>query len=108
MGRLIGDDVPLDMPTLIEQTARVIGETTVRKNAIYGDSVQRVEQALLSLAPNGIATEQYGDLLLLTRILDKCCRIANRVTDEDENPYADIAGYAIMGIVAEARERMER
>ena len=48
------------------------------------------------LYPDGVRPEQYDDLLALTRIVDKCFRIANGNQGE-ENAYADVAGYGLLG-----------
>jgi hypothetical protein len=47
--------------------------------------------------PNGIRPDQYGDILLMVRILDKLSRIANKKKAFKENPFEDILGYSIRG-----------
>jgi hypothetical protein len=76
-----------------------IGELVDEKNAAYGD-FNAAGELLKSLYPNGIKVEQYGDMLCVVRILDKLRRIA---TDRDalgESPYQDIAGYGLLGAMA--------
>jgi len=48
------------------------------------------------LYPNGVKPEQYVDLLVTVRIVDKLFRIANRKDALGENPWQDIAGYGIL------------
>lgn len=50
------------------------------------------------LWPNGVPPESFGDMLVLVRVFDKMKRIA---TDRDafgEDPWRDIAGYALLSI----------
>lgn len=74
-----------------------IGELVEQKAAAYGESFAKSGDHLRMLFPDGLKPEQYDDALLLVRIFDKQMRIA---TDRDalgESPYADIAGYGILG-----------
>lgn len=50
------------------------------------------------LFPNGVQLAQYQDLLVITRIIDKLFRIANDKTAFSEDPWKDIAGYAILSL----------
>lgn len=75
-----------------------IGELVAEKNAAYGDSFGRSGRVLRELYPNGISPENYNDLLTIARILDKLFRIASRKDAFGENPYKDIAGYAILAV----------
>ena len=75
-----------------------LGELVDSKNEAYGNSFAKSEEFFKLLYPNGIPVSSYGDILLIARIWDKLMRIA---TDRDalgENPYQDIAGYALLGI----------
>lgn len=76
--------------------AAKIGALVDLKQKAYGDSFGKAPKILRVLYPNGIMTDQYEDVLAIVRILDKFSRIA---TDKDalgENPWQDIAGYAIL------------
>ena len=57
------------------------------------------------LYPNGIQPYQYGDLLTIVRMLDKVFRIANMPSEDKdimgEEPYKDIAGYALLALERE-------
>jgi hypothetical protein len=76
-----------------------IGNMTDEKNAAYGDSVARSQEILRILYPNGVKTEQYRDMQLVTRIIDKLFRIATDKPAFGESPFKDIAGYAVLGYV---------
>ena len=68
------------------------------KNVKYGNSFGTAGEALKILYPAGIKPEQYANALLITRIWDKLKRLA---TDNDaggEDPFLDIAGYAVCGL----------
>lgn len=80
-----------------EEIAAEIGTTVVRKNKVYGNSFGKTTDFIKLLYPHGIRNDQYDDVLLLARIFDKLVRIATGAKDE-ENPYFDIAGYAVLGV----------
>jgi len=74
---------------------------TIEKNQKYGDAVRKTIGILGTLYPEGIRPDQYPDLLLLVRVLDKVVRISSytpeRRAEDDESPWADIRGYGILG-----------
>lgn len=70
----------------------------VEKQKSYGNSVVTSPQAFELLYPNGIPVEKYGDALTLVRIWDKMMRIANNKDAFNEDPYNDIAGYALLAL----------
>jgi hypothetical protein len=77
-----------------EEITKIVQE----KNRAYGDSANVSWSLLSTLFPSGIPTDKFKDALLIIRILDKICRIAQG--DEkafSESPYMDIAGYALIG-----------
>ena len=81
-----------------EKIGQDIGRLVAEKNKAYGDSFSKSCDILKVLYPNGVAVLQYGDLLAITRIIDKLFRIA---TDKDalgESPYRDIVGYGILSV----------
>ena len=80
------------------QIGTEIGELVQQKNAAYGGSFAKAGDFLRLLFPDGIPADRFDDALLMVRIFDKQMRIA---TDKDafgESPYADIAGYGILGV----------
>ena len=88
-----------------EEVGAGIGRLVSEKNASYGDSFSKTNGILRILYPDGIKPDQYGDLLTITRILDKFFRIA---TDKDafgESPWRDIAGYSILKVAALDNEK---
>lgn len=75
-----------------------VGSLVQSKNTAYGDSFSKSSEILKVLYPNGVQADQFQDLLTITRVIDKLFRIA---TDKDalgENPWRDIAGYALLAI----------
>jgi hypothetical protein len=45
-----------------------------------------------------VKPEQYGDLLAITRVIDKLFRLATKKNAFGESPWRDICGYALLGI----------
>jgi len=89
----------------LKSSGEKITKLVIEKNLAYGDAVNKVTDIVKILFPDGISPDQYKDMLLLVRDLDKTCRIANGdPTAFDENPWQDKAGYAICGM-AQGRRR---
>ena len=78
-----------------------IGALVESKNEAYGNSFSKAHSIIEILYPNGIEKNQIKDVLALVRIIDKMFRIATRKDAFGENPWMDIAGYAILKSVAE-------
>lgn len=74
-----------------------IGKIVDIKNMQYGDSTRKSGEILAILYPNGVKPDQYRDMLLMVRIIDKLFRVANG-NQGDEDAYSDIAGYGILGV----------
>lgn len=73
-----------------------IGELVQSKNKAYGSSFSKSGDILAILYPSGVRPGQYTDMLAIVRIVDKLFRIA---TDKDalgEDPWRDVAGYALL------------
>ncbi len=81
----------------IERVGTEIAKLCSEKNKAYGSSFEKTAPFLLLLFPDGIRTDQYADLGLAFRIFDKLMRIANRKEAFGESPFADIAGYGMLG-----------
>lgn len=75
-----------------------IGELVSEKNKAYGDSFKESRFILKLLYPNGISHEQFADALAIVRVIDKLFRIAQNKSAFGENPWEDIAGYAILSL----------
>lgn len=82
----------------IAKVCEEIAPMLIDKNRQYGNAVDRTARILAILYPNGIQTADFVNALTVTRVCDKLCRIANRAPDED--PWTDIAGYAILKIAS--------
>lgn len=85
------------------EMGRLLGELTQMKNAAYGDSFAKSGEILAILYPTGIKPEQYRDALAIVRVIDKLFRIATRKDAFGESPWKDIAGYGILGAVADEK-----
>lgn len=83
---------------IYEQLGQQVGQLVDEKNAAYGSSFAESHKILSVLYPNGISPEQYTDALAIIRVIDKLFRIATSKDAFGETPWADIAGYAILGI----------
>ena len=79
-----------------QEIANDLVELLDEKNAAYGNSFLDTPEILKILYPEGVATDDFENLLTITRILDKIYRIANNDTSED--PWFDIAGYAFLAM----------
>ena len=83
-------------PGKYERHAADIGALVDRKNVAYGESFRKSGDIIRILYPRGIAPEQYDDALVMIRLIDKMFRIANHKTAFGEDPWQDIAGYAVL------------
>ncbi len=73
-----------------------LGALVDTKQAAYGDSFGKAGEVLKILYPNGVSHAHMQDLLTVARVLDKLFRVA---TDRDalgEDPWKDVAGYALL------------
>jgi hypothetical protein len=96
------NSLPEDQPECktdgkFEKFASEIGKVVDQKNRAYGNSFAEAGEFLKILYPSGIPLESYNDALTLTRIFDKLKRIATNNDPFGEDPFFDIAGYAILG-----------
>jgi len=80
--------------SIANKVARLISE----KQVAYGDSFGRSAAVMEIFFPNGVPVEKYQDFLAFTRVVDKLFRIANRKEAFGEDPWMDIAGYALLSI----------
>jgi hypothetical protein len=85
---------------LIKEIAEQVGTITAEKNEAYGSSFEKSGQILEILFPDGVKPEQYKDMLLIARMLDKLFRIANDKGAFNEDPFKDLAGYSVLGALA--------
>ena len=86
-------DISIELGSLLEE-----------KNRSYGSAFSKSSEILKILYPVGVQPDQYTDLLLTTRILDKLFRIANDKSAFNEEPWKDIAGYGLLGIYKEQKD----
>lgn len=83
-----------------EDKGKEIGKLVDTKNIQYGAAFAKSGGILRILYPKGISLDQYDNMLTLVRIIDKMFRIATNDAGPEE-PWADIAGYAILKAVQE-------
>ena len=69
-----------------------------RKNKAYGDSFTKVTRTLEDMFPDGIPVEAYANIGGIVRTLDKLFRVATDRDGLEENPWGDIAGYALLAV----------
>ena len=94
-----------EAPTITyHDLAREIADLLEVKQAQYGNSVGTAPAILALLYPDGVRVDQYPDMLTIVRMLDKFKRVATGHPSDAEDPWEDIAGYAILRL-AERRKR---
>ena len=79
-----------------EEIGAEIGRLVDKKQRAYGRAFDHAGEVIARIYPSGIRPNQYGDLLAMVRILDKFFRIAADKKAMDEDPWRDVAGYAIL------------
>ncbi len=80
------------------QRGKKIGKLCDVKQEAYGNSYGKAGDILAILYPNGIPAKDFKNALAITRVIDKLFRIATRPDAFGEDPWADIAGYALLGM----------
>jgi len=90
---------------IYEEIAKNIGKLVDEKNKAYGSSFDKSDQIIKILYPDGVQPHQYKDLLAMTRLIDKLFRIATSKDALGEDPWQDIAGYAILSVVANKKNK---
>jgi hypothetical protein len=79
-----------------EKLGSEIGKLITSKQAAYGDSFHKSGEVMKQLYPNGIPVSNYVDVLAIVRIIDKLFRLATDPNYNNENSWADIAGYSLL------------
>ena len=87
-----------------EKIASNLATILSMKNDAYGNAFDKTTQILTLLYPTGIKVEQFKDVHVLTRMLDKLSRIARDNDPLGESPYMDIAGYAILSLARDEND----
>jgi len=88
---------------LFEKLGFDTGSLVARKNKAYGNSFEESGKVIKILFPDGVPPEQYQDFLTITRIIDKLFRIASDKDAFAEDPWRDIAGYALLSLWSRER-----
>jgi hypothetical protein len=87
----------LEKPTL-KEIAVDIAEVVQIKGEAYGDALSSTTLCLDALYPEGMNGDDYANAALIIRILDKLKRIATNNENAGENPWLDVAGYALRAV----------
>ncbi|HRR49770.1 MAG TPA: hypothetical protein P5293_07460 [Bacteroidales bacterium] len=90
-----------------EKIGQAVGKIVTKKQLAYGDSFGQSGKVMKILYPDGIKIEQMDDALCVVRILDKLFRLATSPNALGESPYQDIAGYALLGLARQIKEKKE-
>lgn len=77
------------------EIASRIAKKCEEKNIAYGNTAGKSGQLAQILFSN---TAIPQDVLLIARVLDKLARLAHNNDPHGEDPWEDIAGYAILAI----------
>jgi|OpeIllAssembly_1097287.scaffolds.fasta_scaffold901893_2 hypothetical protein len=85
--------------TQYEEIGAQIGRLLEKKQWAYGHAFDHMDEVLKIFFPNGIPPEKYPILLATIRMFDKHFRTTTGKDDSNEDPWADIAGYAILMMV---------
>lgn len=86
---------------LLTQITQELNELLLQKREAYGNAFFQSSSIMKALYPEGISPDQYENALTIIRICDKLFRIANAKNGQDsmnEDPWKDIAGYAILSL----------
>lgn len=83
-----------------------IGSLVDEKNQAYSNSYNETGQILKLLYPNGIMTENYKDMIVLIRMIDKMKRLATSKEAFKENPYKDLIGLTIRLFLNQNNEKI--
>ena len=90
---------------LFSKVGAGVAELLTQKRVCYGDSYGLSTHILSLLYPRGITTLDYGNLLAILRIIEKLFRAAKGSDPDGESPFLDIAGYAMLVLAKEERDR---
>lgn len=88
-----------------ESIAIEVAALVSEKHIAYGNSFGKAGDILKILYPNGVAIDQYTDMLTIIRMLDKLFRIATSKNAFQEDPFKDLLGYCLLALKKEADEK---
>jgi len=85
----------------IVEVAEQIGKFISQKNESYGSAYGFVNKILRDLYAEKVEPNQYLDFVMIARVLEKISRISHHKQAFGEDPWKDIAGYALCRIAEE-------
>ena len=77
--------------------ATKIAKLVEEKQKQYGDMISSMGPILKELYPDGVKPEQYNDLTIIVRMLDKIGRITKGNGAGNEDAWGDLIGYSLLG-----------
>uniref|UniRef100_A0A6M3LKC2 Uncharacterized protein n=1 Tax=viral metagenome TaxID=1070528 RepID=A0A6M3LKC2_9ZZZZ len=95
---MLGVELVINVDRLTELAGSLVN-LLMEKNEAYGDSFFQSGKVIKILYPNGVTTDQYDDLLVIVRLLDKLFRVATRKDAFGESPWNDSAGYCLLAVL---------
>ena len=98
-------DPDIEARELFQQVGGSVADLLTQKRISYGDSYSLSTHILALLYPHGITTLDYGNLLAILRIVEKLFRAAKSSDPDGESPFFDIAGYAMLVLATEERDK---
>ncbi len=88
-----------------EKLGTDIGKLVQEKQQAYGDAISKTGTIMRILYPEGVSVDKMGDMLLVVRVLDKLCRLADGEKEAfGESPWKDIAGYGLLGVAKDMKD----
>ena len=96
---------PSDFETRIVSIAQELSNLVVAKNEAYGSSFSVSGTVMECFFPAGVPLDKLDDALAIVRVVDKLFRIATRKDAFGESPWRDIAGYALLAVERDMRNK---
>ena len=83
-----------------KEIAAGVAKLVEEKQQAYGNAFEKITAILKVLYPYGIVPDEYQNLGLVIRILDKIARIAEHNGDDlmQEDSWKDICGYTLLAM----------
>lgn len=91
--------------TDVKNAVREIYTIVSQKLTYYGPNTIEKGQAIMqNLFPDGIPVSKYPDALIIIRVIDKLCRLAES-PESIKDAWCDISGYGIRRVASMSREK---
>jgi hypothetical protein len=80
-------------------------EIVEEKGVEYGDTYGKVSEMLKVLYPAGCPTTSIGEMMFVSKVLEKLCRISCPGNTNKSDAFQDIVGYGLLGTERDNRIR---